>query len=88
MHIKQVHTFVVSTIVQLDLVVAKVFLSRMVSDVENPLSLVAQQTKISHVHCLQTLTLGSRIHNSNSSRIVDMHRSGELRMVKFLKSKP
>ena len=74
-------------IVKLGLVVAKVFLSRMVSYVENTLSLVAQQPKIPHVHGLQTLTLDRRIHNSDSSRIIDMNRSGGLRMAKFLEGK-
>ena len=50
MHTKQAHTFVVRAIVKLGLVVAKVFLSRMVSYyVENPLRFLTQQPNIPHV---------------------------------------
>ena len=62
-------------IVKLSLVVAKIFRSRMVFYVENPLRFLTQQPKIPHVHRPRTLTLDRRIHNSDISRIVDTNGS-------------
>ena len=84
MHIKRAHTFVVRAIVKLGLVIAQLSLSRMVSYVENLLSLVTQQPKISHVHRPRTLTLDRRIHNSNSSLIINVNGGGGLWMDQFM----
>ena len=86
-YIKSAHTFVMRAVVQLGLAVANVILSRMVSDVENTLSLVAQQPKISHVHCPRTFALDHQIHNADSSYIIDVNGSGGLQVAQFVQGK-
>ena len=67
----------------LGLVVAKVFLSWMILNTNDSLYFVAQQPKISHVHCARSLTLDCFVDNTNHHCVVDANGNGRLGMPHF-----
>ena len=76
---------VLGSVVMLGLVVAKVFLSRVVANTKNWLCFVIQQPNIMHVHRTPSLTFNCIVDITNCRRVVSVNGSGWLGMPYFNK---
>ena len=65
-------------VVILGLVVAHVLLTWVIAVTHNLLCFLAQQPKISHIHCTGLLLLDCVVENSNGGKVINMNLRGGL----------
>ena len=65
------------------LVVAQIFLSRVIVNAENLLCLVIQQPKFSHAYCMRLMLFNGSIDNMNDRCVANMDLCGWLEIPNF-----